>query len=304
MSALTAVQTPSSLGYFVVGARDIAAWRYFAEAVVGMQVAADGDDRLALRLDAQAQRLLVEAGQEDDLTAVGWAYETEQELESAIAQVRAHGVDVLHGDDARCAARAVERLVRLTDPNGLVHELYFGPAMAPMDQAFRSPALHGAFVAGALGVGHYVAIARDKSATDHFYRQVLGLRLSDYIRGEVAPGGPILDATFLHARTGRHHSVAFACAPMPKRVHHLMVEVDNRDDVGLARDRCRAAGVPLMMELGSHPNDGMFSFYAVTPSGFGLEIGSGGVIIDDADWQVKSYTRLSNWGHERPPAPL
>lgn len=304
MSALTAVQTPSSLGYFVIGARDIAAWRYFAEAVVGMQVAADGDDRLALRLDAQAQRLLVEAGQEDDLTAVGWAYETEQELESAIAQVRAHGVDVLHGDDARCAARAVERLVRLTDPNGLVHELYFGPAMAPMDQAFRSPALHGAFVAGALGVGHYVAIARDKSATDHFYRQVLGLRLSDYIRGEVAPGGPILDATFLHARTGRHHSVAFACAPMPKRVHHLMVEVDNRDDVGLARDRCRAAGVPLMMELGSHPNDGMFSFYAVTPSGFGLEIGSGGVIIDDADWQVKSYTRLSNWGHERPPAPL
>ena len=303
MSAPITMQTPSSLGYFVVAACDIAAWRHFAEAVVGMQVAGDGK-RLTLRLDAQAQRMLIEAGQEDDLTAVGWAYETEQELESAIAQVRAHGVDVLHGDDALCAARGVERLVRLTDPNDLVHELYFGPAMAPMDQAFRSPALHGSFVAGALGVGHYVAIARDKSATDRFYRQVLGLRLSDYIRGEVAPGGPILDATFLHARTGRHHSVAFACAPMPKRVHHLMVEVDNRDDVGLARDRCRAAGIPLMMELGSHPNDGMFSFYAVTPSGFGLEIGTGGVIIDDADWQVKSYTRLSNWGHERPPAPL
>ena len=303
MDASQAIQTPASLGYFVVAARDLAAWRHFATAVVGMQVADDAG-RLALRLDAQAQRLVIEAGADDDLAAVGWAYETEQDLEAAIAQLYGHGLDVTDGDAALCAARGVERLARVRDPNGLAHELYFGPCMAPMDVPFRSQVLHGNFVAGALGAGHYVAVARDKEATDRFYRQMLGLRLSDYIRGEVAPGGPILDATFLHARTGRHHSVAFACAPMPKRVHHLMVEVDNRDDVGLARDRCRAAGVPIMMDLGSHPNDGMFSFYAVTPSGFGLEFGTGGVVIDDAHWQVRSYHRLSNWGHERPPAPL
>lgn len=68
-------------------------------------------------------------------------------------------------------------------------------------------------------------MAADKAATGHFYREVLGLHLSDYIRGEIAPGRPIFNATFLHAATGRHHSVAFACAPGPKRVHHLMVGV-------------------------------------------------------------------------------
>jgi len=299
MGTTTTVQTPASLGYFVVAARDLDAWRHFAEAVVGMQVMGSGP-HLALRLDAQAQRLLVESGTQDDLTAVGWAYDTEQQLDAAIAQARALGAQVVAGDAQLCAARGVERLAHLSDPDGIVHELHFGPAMAPMDAPFRSQVLQGAFVAGALGAGHYVAVARDKGRTEHFYRQVLGLRLSDYIRGEIAPGGPVLDATFLHARSGRHHSVAFACAPMTKHVHHLMVEVDNRDDVGLARDRCRAAGIPIMMDLGSHPNDGMFSFYAVTPSGFGLEIGTGGVVIDDAHWQVRSYSRLSNWGHNPP----
>ena len=76
-----------------------------------------------------------------------------------------------------------------------------------------------------------------------------------------------------------------------------MVEVADINDVGLARERCRAAGVPVMMDLGHHPNDGMFSFYAITPGGFALEIGAGGRIIDKHDWQVRSYTRLSDWGH-------
>ena len=300
MAATHALHTPASLGYFVIGASNRRAWRQFAERVVGMQVARD-DEILALRLDQHAQRFVIEASAEDDLTAVGWAFDTDQALDFAIAQVKAKGSEVKAGNAGLCATRGVERVACVNDPNGLVHELYFGPALAAMDTPFRSQVLRGGFVAGALGAGHYVAVARDKAATDSFYRNTLGLRLSDYIRGEVAPGGPILDATFLHAATGRHHSVAFACAPLAKRVHHLMVEVDNIDDVGLARDRCRAAGVPIVMDLGSHPNDGMFSFYAVTPSGFALEIGAGGVVIDDSDWQVRSYTRLSNWGHQPPP---
>jgi catechol 2,3-dioxygenase-like lactoylglutathione lyase family enzyme len=158
--------------------------------------------------------------------------------------------------------------------------------------------LRSHFVAGDLGAGHFVAIAADKDETDHFYRSVLGLRVSDYIRGEVAPGGPVLDATFLHAATGRHHSAAFAVAPIPKRCHHIMLEVADMNDVGLARQRCKAAHVPFMKDLGHHPNDGMFSFYVETPGGFGLEIGSGGLIIDDDTWSVSSYSQLSDWGHE------
>ena len=70
-----------------------------------------------------------------------------------------------------------------------------------------------------------------------------------------------------------------------------------------AYDRCRDAGFPIANELGQHPNDLMFSFYAKTPSGFDVEIGSGGRKVDDATWEVQTYDRLSTWGHRPPTAP-
>ena len=84
-------------------------------------------------------------------------------------------------------------------------------------------------------------------------------------------------------------------------VHHIMFELTDPDDVGRAHDRVRDAGIPLAMDYGKHPNDLMTSFYVRTPSGFELEYGSGGVVIDDATWQITSYDATSLWGH-RPPA--
>jgi hypothetical protein len=44
------------------------------------------------------------------------------------------------------------------------------------------------------------------------YREVLGLRYSDRIRQEMAPG-IYADATFFHTATGRHHSLATGAFP-------------------------------------------------------------------------------------------
>ena len=68
-------------------------------------------------------------------------------------------------------------------------------------------------------------------------------------------------------------------------------------DVGSARDRCLAFGLPVVMDIGQHPNDQMISFYAYTPSGFLFEFGWGGVKVDDAFWKAEAYGRVSNWGH-------
>ena len=64
------------------------------------------------------------------------------------------------------------------------------------------------------------------------------------------------------------------------------VLVNDRVDVGCAYDRVQAAGLPLALSLGMHPNDLMFSFYVVTPSGFAIEFGADGRVIDDDTWQV------------------
>lgn len=290
---------PSSLGYLVFEASDLARWQQFAVDILGVHVAPETTETtLGLRIDHHAQRFLVEHGERDDLVAAGWELDTEDELAALVAHMRRTGVAVEPGNDELARSRRVKQLFHCTDPNDLRHELYFGPATAPMSEPFHSRVLKSHFVAGRLGLGHFVAAAKSKTASHRFYSEILGLRVSDYIKGEVAPGGPVIDATFYHTATGRHHSAAMAEIPSPKKIHHFMLEVGDMNDVGLAYDRCLKANVPMMMGLGHHPNDGMFSFYAVTPSGFGVEIGWGGAVIDDAHWTVRTYSRLSDWGHE------
>jgi hypothetical protein len=60
--------------------------------------------------------------------------------------------------------------------------------------------------------------------------------------------------------------------------------------------------VPILRTLGRHANDRMVSFYGVTPSRFAFELGWGARRIDDRDWQVRTYDRISDWGHHPPAA--
>jgi 2,3-dihydroxyethylbenzene 1,2-dioxygenase len=55
-----------------------------------------------------------------------------------------------------------------------------------------------------------------------------------------------------------------------------MMEMERFDDVGLAYDLVAQAGIPVIIEPGSHANDKMHSFYFKNPSGFMNEIGWGG----------------------------
>jgi hypothetical protein len=41
----------------------------------------------------------------------------------------------------------------------------------------------------------------------------------------------------------------------------------------------------------------MLSFYALSPSGFDVEFGWGGLEVDDESWHVKTHNTNSAWGH-------
>lgn len=49
----------------------------------------------------------------------------------------------------------------------------------------------------------------------------------------------------------------------------------------------------------------MLSFYPLTPSGFDIEYGWGGLEVDDETWHVLTHEANSAWGHtfQRPPRP-
>ncbi|HEY2388901.1 MAG TPA: VOC family protein [Candidatus Binatia bacterium] len=288
----------SRLGYLGLEVSDVPAWERFAVDMLGLAVGERRTDGcVALRLDDQLQRIMLHPGPADDVAYVGFEVDDERALRELAIRLGEAGFQAEEAGADAARLRHTDRLYRVTDPGGVPIELFHGPERAATP--FVSPLATSGFVTGDEGLGHVVLSAADPAATERFYRELLGMRLSDRVTAEVAPGFSIT-ITFLHANP-RHHTLAFAAAPLPKRLHHFMLEACAMEDVGHAYDRCLDAGVPIASGLGMHPNDRMFSFYAWTPSGFEVEYGWGGRKVDDATWQPTTYDRVSTWGH-RPPA--
>ena len=288
-----------NLAYVGVGASDLDAWRGYAANVIGLGVADAGDGALGLRMDDHPWRLLIEQGADDDLTHAGWDLGSDAELDDYIAGLRAKGIEVREEDSSVAADRCARRLFSIADPIGFRHEFFVGRTGVISDGADLSAILRGpGFITGDLGIGHILPVSHNYEEGVRFYQDVLGLRYSDRIRQEMAPG-IFADATFFHSATGRHHSLATGTFPSPKRLNHLMLEYSDMNDVGFAYERAKKAGIPIVLELGHHPNDQMFSFYMRTPSGFGIELGYGGIVIDHATWEPQLYDVMSDWGHAR-----
>jgi 2,3-dihydroxybiphenyl 1,2-dioxygenase len=289
--------TVNELAYIGVEASDLDAWEKFAVELLGMQVSEKTADELRLRLDNRQYRIIISRGPADDLAFSGYDVESNETLDALVAALRDHGARVEEGDAVLAAARAVERIVVTEDPQGNRLELTIGLARAldPMEATVTQ----GGFFTKTGGAGHMFLNARgDRQSMIDFYT-ILGFTMSDYINQQIAPG-VVLEGAFMHCN-GRHHTLAFAPMPFPKALHHFMVEANDMFDVGLAYDRVLDARQPLEMTLGMHSNDRMFSFYVRTPSGFSIEYGWGGLIIDDeSKWDVVAYDRASEWGH-RPP---
>lgn len=293
----------SNLGYLVFEVSDLTAWEKFAVEIIGLNVGQVTNDTLNLRMDEYESRVFLELGNADDMVAAGWEFENEANLDAYIGQLATRGVQTVEADTALLTKRLVEKMFWFTDETGMRHEFYYCAARAQKNDGFYSNKITQGFKTGRLGVGHFVAVDTVAGKLTEFYKNTLGLHISDICHGPLKPGVN-MEATFFHAQTGRHHSVAAAKVhfEFPKRIHHIMLEVNNIADVGLAYERCQAADLIFEMDLGSHPNDDMFSFYVKSPSGFALEIGYGAIIIDDENWDIKRYNELSSWGHKKPAA--
>jgi 2,3-dihydroxybiphenyl 1,2-dioxygenase len=283
----------STLSYVVIEASDLSAWQAFAERL-GFHVIMRGEAELQLRMDDQSYRIIVSQGPLDDLKTIGWLFPNIEALSMYIAELGRQGIAAEEASTELKAERQADALYTAIDLNGIQHE--FAAGLPKTHDHFSSTQLQSKFLTDE-GLGHVLISTQDKVASIDFYQR-LGLSITDTIAEEIAPG-IVIDATFMHVNQ-RHHSFAFA--PMPpdvKRLHHLMVEVESIDDVGLAYDRCNKALDPIVMSLGKHPNDEMFSFYVQSPSGIAIEVGYGGKLIDYQNWQTESFSKLSSWGHKQ-----
>ncbi|MGK2947760.1 MAG: VOC family protein [Acidimicrobiales bacterium] len=288
------------MGYVVLEVADPAPLNGFFTEVIGLAPGGPAAHGASTFTDDRAvHRVIVGEGEANDLVAVGIEAIDPDAFDATVARLQEAGL-APREDDERRAARRVERLAAVEAPWGATLEVVTG--LERTDEPAPTPLVPGGFVTEGQGFGHVVIATTAFDDSVRFVTDGLGMAQSDWIQTELAPGIE-LEVRFFHCNA-RHHSLALARAPfeLPQRLHHLMFETSDSDDVGRAFDRAVASGRPIPNGLGRHDNDRMFSFYVESPAGFQVEVGHGARRIEQPWSDDRRYDRISAWGHQ-PVAP-
>lgn len=281
------------LGYVGVETSKLREWITFGEQVLAAQmvhhVSPAGRNLLALRIDGKSHRLLLLEGPKEGDAFFGMEVDGAHALQTAHEELTLRHRRPVWGSPDELAERQVQGMLHFQDPTGYRIEIYHG--LAEAQTPFSPPRPMGGFKTDDLGLGHAVLLAPRLDEAQAFYCDVLGFRVSDYV---LQPSKRV----FMHTN-GRHHSLALSQRD-GFGIAHLMVEVNEFDDLGRAYDiALKDYPQQIFSSLGRHSNDYMTSFYIHTPSGFPIEYGWGGRLVDDANWEIKNLFGPSLWGHQR-----
>ncbi|MFD0687610.1 VOC family protein [Actinomadura fibrosa] len=284
------------IAYVGIEVPDPATLTGFFDQVIGLVPGESADGALTWRNDDKAHRVMVSPGAANDATVVAFEAVDDEAFTATVERLRAVGFAVADGTGEQAAARRVRRLARTRAPWGISIEIVQG--LADASSPYASPLVPGGFLTGGVGFGHVVFATPEFEESHRFLVDGLGFARSDWLEMEIMAGLE-LEVNFYHCNQ-RHHTVALARAPfeLPQKLHHLMVETRDRDDVGAAFDRAWATDLPIPNGLGRHDNDGMFSFYVESPAGFQVEVGHGARVITDGWDDERRYDRISAWGHQ------
>tara|TARA_B100001250_G_scaffold338783_1_gene305934 strand:- start:174 stop:1148 length:975 start_codon:yes stop_codon:yes gene_type:complete len=279
----------NALSYIGVNSDRIEDWSDYSQKYLGMQRVDRAKGTLSFRMDDQKQRLAITGDTGDSLAFIGWEVEKKEDLQTYATKLENNNILVNLGNSSYSDKRFVEELIYFNDPQGNRIELVYSP-MNDSDPFKPSRPISG-FKTGPLGMGHVVLHVKDFDVVVPFYRDLLGFKISDYSHTPIS-------LCFFHVN-GRHHSMAlFGSGRLG--FHHFMVEYNNLDDVGQGYDLIQYEDSKIAYTMGRHTNDYMTSFYSITPSGFFVENGWGGRIIDPNTWKpIETFEGPSFWGHER-----
>lgn len=284
------------MGYLVIASRKTHAWKAVLGEGLGMEVQTLPDQHLGARMDDHARRLLVVPDDAEDLQGLGLELTDEAALETVFRRLAAKGIRPAEGSTDAAALRGVDRFWHFTGPKGLEIDLYHRPVRPE-----RAPVLAASgFVTGDGGFGHIGLATRRPEAQKAFWSGVFDSRPTDELKVTVT--GVPLQVEFFRFNE-RHHSYALVYTPGLKldplrtRIQHFEVQVATMDDLTNAYQRCKAAGIPISIEVGQHGNDRGVSFYVRTPSGFDIEYGWNPIAVDEATWKGELWDSISIWGH-------
>jgi len=145
---------------------------------------------------------------------------------------------------------------------------------------------------------HINLLAQDVNACRLFFRELLGMRVTEQI---VFDGDQEMGAWL--TATNKSYDLAFTKdkSSAHGRFHHLTYMMDSREDVLRAADILAEAGVTIETGPHKHSIGQTFFLYFYEPGGNRVEIGAGGYLIFDPDWEPvvwsrEERTRGQAWG--------
>lgn len=192
------------------------------------------------------------------------------------------------------------------DPDGNLLQLKHGPKTTPSHLASGDVIRQLAGQRGALPraetsavhpsrLSHVLLFTSDMDRSINFFRDALGLRLSDRSHNAVA---------FMHARHGSdHHLVAFAGSNM-RGWHHSSWTVENVDEVGRGAEQMREGGYREGWGVGRHVLGSNYFHYVRDPWGSFAEYSANiDFVPENSTWQARNFNpedSLSLWGPTSP----
>jgi catechol 2,3-dioxygenase-like lactoylglutathione lyase family enzyme len=256
----------------------------------GVLSTVDGGDQLRV-VESPRRRLLelsVGADDRDDLDRVA-------------AQLRRLDLEVTDSGDSIGTAEPVAGIratvtiaPRLSQPAVPVTEYNFPGSVARASS--RAPGILRTGPVRPRKLGHVVIGSTDAAATQKFFTDGIGFKISDEVPGMAA---------FMRCSTD-HHNVLVQQAPL-NFLHHTSWQVDDVDEVGRGASAMLAADPGRhVWGLGRHYIGSNFFWYLRDPAGNFSEYYSDlDCIVDDALWKPGVFTdarALYAWGPAVPPS--
>lgn len=225
----------------------------------------------------------------------------DEDFETLARQVKERGIAT-----TRPHVLADDEGLWITDPDGIAVEIvrdekstpsakvpFVAPAVPP--GAGAAPARSKAGATKPRRLSHVLMFSTDVPRSVDFYRDALGLRLSDY-------SGDII--AFMHGAHGSdHHLLAFAKSDGPG-LHHTSWDVPSIDAVGIGMEQMAAQGFHEGWGVGRHVIGSNYFRYVRDPWGSFAEYSHDiDYIPADVDWRAADHPPEDSFYVWGPPVP-
>ena len=258
--------------------------------IIGLHVSGKTEKSVYLRGWADYERFTLQltGAEQPGLGHVAFRAKSAALLDQLVANLNAHGVEGAW----RPAELGHGPAYRFRSPDNHQVEIYFEtekfkptgdqiPGFKNLPQRYCPRGI------APKRLDHINLLAQDIKACREFFHDLLGLRVTEQIVFEEGEMGAWLSAT------NKSYDLAFTKdkSKAHGRFHHLTYMMDSREDVLRAADILIEAGVSIETGPHKHSIGQTFFLYFYEPGGNRIEIGSGGYLIFDPDWQPVKWSR-------------